>query len=153
VGAIRQGRSGGQPGPQGRDGRQGSRGAPAGGQGESGLRQLQQEYQRELARARAALGKRSEAPPRSGSGMATPEQEEFSRSAPGTEAFKQDKSGWASLRQDVDVALEKAEAAASDRLSRRGTDDRFSGGGSDGVPDRYALLIAKYFESIAKAKK
>ena len=82
----------------------------------------------------------------------TPEQEEFSRSAPGTEAFKQDRSDWESLRRNLDTALEKYEASVSDRLSRTQSKDRFSAGGSDRVPDAYSQLISRYFESLAKRK-
>ena len=66
---------------------------------------------RAAARGRAlasAAGKRREQPRDS-----TPEQEEFSHSAPGTEAFKQDRSDWESLRRDLDTALEKYEATVS----------------------------------------
>ena len=44
---------------------------------------LRQQYEQELGRARAELGRGS-----------TPEEQQFSQSAPGTEAFKQDRSGW-----------------------------------------------------------
>jgi hypothetical protein len=85
-------------------------------------------------------------------GTSTPEDQEFSRSAPGTEAFKQDRTGWESLRKNLDLALEKYEASVSDRLSRSRSDQRFSAGGSDRVPDAYGQLIAKYFESLARKK-
>ena len=84
--------------------------------------------------------------------VSTPEQQEFSRSAPGTEAFKQDRSEWDSLRKNVDQALEKYEASVSSRLSRARTDDRFSSGGSDRVPEAYRQIIARYYESLAKKK-
>ena len=87
---------------------------------------------------------------RSGTGNSTPERHEFSRSAPGTEAFKQDFDGWQSLRKEIDLALEKYEAAAFTRLARRAAEDRLSAGGSDRVPDAYKKLIAKYYESLAK---
>ena len=85
--------------------------------------------------------------------MATPEEQEFSRSAPGTEAFKQDRSGWESLRKDVDLALEKHEAAISDRLAGRQAQDRLSAGGSERVPESYRSVIARYYESLARVKK
>jgi len=86
-------------------------------------------------------------------GGSTPEQQEFSRSAPGTEAFKQDRSGWESLRKNLDTELERYEASLSDRMARATSDERFSAGGSDRVPDAYSELIARYFESLAKKKK
>lgn len=142
---------GSQPGRQAGDGRQGAPGAA--GRGQDGeLQRLQQAYQQELARAREALGRLGSASQSAGGG-ATPEQHEFSRSAPGTEASKQDRSGWAALRRDVDTALEKHDAAISQRLAQRLSEDRLSAGGSERVPDQYRVRIARYYESLAKAKK
>jgi hypothetical protein len=118
----------------------------------SEIQRLREEYQRELQRAEDALGRLSAGEPRSGLAGSTPEEQQFSRSAPGTEAFKQDRTGWESLRRNLDTALEKYEASVSDRLLRKRPDDRFSAGGSDRVPDAYRQLIAKYFESLAKKK-
>ena len=128
-----------------------ARAGPRGrGQAQAGgeVQRLQEEYRRELERARQALGQLS-GQPRSGASGSTPEQQEASRSAPGTEAFKQDRSGWESLRKDLDIALEQYEAAVSDRLARKDLEDRFSAGGSDRVPEGYRRHIAKYFESLA----
>ncbi len=138
-----------QPGA-GRDGRGGS-----GGNGQAGseLQRLQEEYQRELQGARDALARLGQGDPSSGTSGSTPEQHEYSRSAPGTEAFKQDRAGWESLRKDLDLALEKYEAGVSDRLAKARAEDRLSAGGSQRVPDRYGRRIAKYFESLAQAKK
>lgn len=143
----------GQPGRQGREGQQGTRGASGGGQGGGELQRLQEEYQRELQRTREALGQLASAQPRDGMGSSTPEQHEFSRSAPGTESFKQDRGGWESLRKDVDLALEQYEAAVSDRLARKQAQDRLSAGGSQRVPDGYRRQVARYYESLAKVKK
>jgi hypothetical protein len=105
-----------------------------------------------MQRAQEALERLSGGQARSGANGSTPEEEQFSRSAPGTEAFKQDRSNWESLRRNLDSALERYEASVSDRLARTRRDDRFSTGGSDRVPDAYRELIAKYFESLAKKK-
>ena len=115
------------------------------------LQRLREAYQRELQKAQDALGRLGSGEYRGDAG-ATPEQQEFSRSAPGTEAFKQDRSDWDSLRKNIDQALEKYEASVSNRLSRARTDDRFSSGGSDRVPEAYRQIIARYFESVAKKK-
>jgi hypothetical protein len=131
------------------------RGRPgtAGKSGESSeVQRLQQEYDRELQRARAALAQLGEGEQRGGTG-GTPEQHEFSRSAPGTESFKQDRSAWESLRSNIDAALEKYDASVSDRLARSRAADRFSAGGSERVPERYRQQIAKYYEALAKAKE
>ena len=116
------------------------------------MQRLRDQYQRELQRAQDALRRLNNG---DASGLAgyTPEQQEFSHSAPGTEAFKQDRSDWESLRRDLDSALEKYEASVSARLSKSESKDRFSAGGSDRVPDAYSQLIARYFESLAKKNK
>jgi hypothetical protein len=135
---------------QARTGRQGSNGqAP----GTASLQQLREEYARELARARESLGRLTEAPPRDGLGGATPEEQVFSQSAPGNEAFKQDYSKWESLRKGVDLALERYESSVSQRLAKKLAEDRLSAGGSDRAPDAYDRLIARYYESLARTKK
>jgi len=111
---------------------------------------MRDDYQRELQRAQEALRRLQ-----GGSGDqggATPEEQEFSRSAPGTQAFKQDRSDWESLRRNLDTALEKYEASISDRMPRKESKERFSAGGSDRVPDAYSQLISRYFESLAQKK-
>jgi hypothetical protein len=140
---------------QPQQGRAGEGRGGAGGSGKPGneLQQLQQDYQRELRRARDALNRLGQGEPSGGERGSTPEHHEFSRSAPGTEAFKQDRAGWESLRKDLDLALETYEAAASDRLARQRSEDRLSAGGSERVPETYGRRIARYFESLAKAKK
>jgi hypothetical protein len=146
------GRAGSTPGQPTSDGASGARAGSGSGKQAGELQRLQQEYQRELQRARQAIGQLGGGDPRSGRGMSTPEEQEFSRSAPGTESFKQDRSGWESLRKNLDLALEKYEVSVSDRLARVRAADRFSAGGSERVPDNYRPLIAKYYESLAKAK-
>lgn len=141
----------GQPGPDGRQGRQGRQGST--GSGQSGdLQRLRDEYAGELQRTRQALG-RLQGEQRSGQNMSTPETHEFSRSAPGTEAFKQDYSGWEVLRRDVDLAMERYEASLSQRLGPNATKDRLEAGGSERVPDAYRQSIARYYQSLAKVKK
>jgi Domain of unknown function (DUF4175) len=124
-----------------------------GGNGAGGgeAQRLREQYTRELQRSRESLG-RMQAEQRDGGG-ATPEQHEWSRSAPGNEAFKQDFNRWESLRKDVDLALERYEAGLSARLGRKTADDRLSGGGSERVPDAYRPLVSKYFESLARDRK
>ena len=82
--------------------------------------------------------------------MSTPEEHQWSRSAPGTEAWKQDYAKWDALSKDVTQALERYESNTAERLSRALTADRLRAGGSDRVPDSYQQRIAKYFESLAK---
>jgi len=123
----------------------------AGGGADKDVQRMRDDYQRELQRAQEAL-RRLQGGGRGDQGGATPEEQEFSRSAPGTEAFKQDRSDWESLRRNLDTALEKYEASVSDRMTRKESKERFSAGGSDRVPDAYSQLISRYFESIARKK-
>lgn len=141
----------GRPGDQGRQGREGRQGSGGSGQGGE-LQRLRDEYARELQRTRQTLG-RMQGEQRSGQNMATPETHEFSRSAPGTEAFKQDYSGWETLRRDIDLAMERYEASMSKRIAREAAADRLNAGGSDRVPDAYRRSIARYYESLAKLKE
>jgi hypothetical protein len=82
-----------------------------------------------------------------------PAQEQFSRSAPGTEAFKQDRTAWESLRRDIGLALEQYEADVSRRVGTKPADERLSAGASEQAPEGYQELIARYFESLASVKK
>ena len=130
------------------------------GRGDQEAAKLREQYRQELARARESFG-REGAPGQGGIGRreqegprgGTPEQQEFSRSAPGTEAFKQDRTGWESLRRDVDRALEEHDAEVSRRLARALGEDRLNGGGSERIPEHYRRLVAKYYESLAKVKR
>jgi hypothetical protein len=139
----------GEPGQQGRANSSGS----SGGAADKELERLREEYARELQRASELLGKLQESAPRSGLGGRTPEQAERSQADPGNQPFKQDYSGWESLRKDVDLALERTEQAVSARISQQKAQDRLSAGGSDRVPDAYRRLIARYYEALARSKK
>jgi colicin import membrane protein len=142
----------GRAGDPGRQGQQGARGAQGDGRG-GDLQQLQQQYNQELQRTRELMDRLQRGNPESGGRMTTPEQHEWSRSAPGTEAFKQDYAAWQSLASDVTKALERAEASAANRLNSAAARDRLRAGGSDRVPDPYRARVSKYFESIAVIKK
>jgi hypothetical protein len=139
----------------GRGGQSDGGGGGRGGSSQTNEAQrLQEEYRRELERSRQALERLSGGqPPTGGQDGGTPTGEQFSRSAPGTEAFKQDRSAWESLRKALDLALDQHEAAVSSRLTRKAAEDRFSAGGSERVPEGYQPLISRYFESLASAKK
>ena len=134
-------------------GREGGRAGKAGAEAEAELQRLRQEYARELQQARETLGRMQQSAPQTGLGGTTPEKHEWSQTDQGTQAFKQDFSGWQSLRKDINRALERTEAAASARLAKQAAQDRLSAGGSDRVPDAYRKLIARYYESLARPKK
>jgi hypothetical protein len=145
-----------QPGRAGHDGpqgQQGQRGSQGDGQGGGDLARLQQEYNKELQRTRDVIDRAQRGTPESGTRMTTPEEHEWSRSAPGTEAFKQDYAAWQGLAADVAKALERAEGSVAGRLSNALAKDRLRAGGSERVPDAYRGRVSKYFESIATIKK
>jgi hypothetical protein len=114
------------------------------------LARLQEEYRRELQKTEELM--RQVQGQAAGMG-GTPEHHEFSRSAPGTEAFKQDYSRWDSLRKDVNLAIEKLQASLSTKLSEQQTRDRVNAGADDRVPEEYRALIAKYYQSLAATGK
>jgi hypothetical protein len=146
-GVAQPGRAG-QDGPQGRQGQRGSQGD---GQAGGDLARLQQEYNKELQRTRDVMDRVQRGTPQSGGKMTTPEEHEWSRSAPGTEAFKQDYAAWQSLAGDVARSLERTEAAVAGRLSTALVKDRLRAGGSERVPDAYRARVSKYFESLASS--
>ena len=118
-----------------------------------GIAEARTEYSQALQQAREALGSFSRAPRGAALAGRTPEKAERSQADPGNQPFKQDYSGWESLRKDVNLALERTEAAVSARIAGQTAQDRLSAGGSDRVPDAYRRLIARYYESLARSKK
>jgi hypothetical protein len=124
----------------------------ADGQSGSESQRLQQEYGREVQRARETLSRLERGSAGGAFGGSTPEEPERTSSELGTEAFKQDFSNWESLRKDVDSALERYEASIVATAARKSLQDRLSAGGSDRVPDAYRRLIARYYESLARKK-
>jgi hypothetical protein len=142
----------GRAGQSGPEGRQGERGSGGDGSGGADLQRLQQAYNRELQRTRELMDRVQRGTPESGGRMGTPEQHEWSRSAPGTEAFKQDYAAWQSLAAEVTRALERAESSVASRLAGAIAKDRLRAGGSERVPDAYRQRVSKYFEAIATKK-
>jgi len=145
------------PGGDQRASQPGSRGS-AQGQGEGDgrgsamdqLQALQQEYARELQDAsRMVQGSDAGGADRGGR-MATPEGHEFSRSAPGTEAFKQDFARWDSLRKGVGNAMDRYEAALAQRLASREAAERVQAPLRDKVPDRYTESVVRYYQSLGR---
>jgi hypothetical protein len=120
--------------------------AARGGRGE--LDRLRQQYADEVQRTRELMD-RAAGRPQSGLGYSTPEQHEWSRSAPGTEAWKQDYSDWRSLASDVAESLDRYEASLAARLSGSMAKDRLRSGGSDRVPDGYEGRVSRYFALLA----
>ncbi len=137
----------------GGSGRQ-SKGAAPGPSSAAGeeLRRLREQYARTAQRTREELSRLERGTPGSGNGGVSPEAHEWSVTDQGTEAFKQDFTQWASLKKDVESALERYEAAAVARALRSGLQDRLNAGGNDRVPEAYRKLIARYYESLARKK-
>ncbi len=140
-----------------RAGQPGSRGSAEGqGEGEgrrdtlSELQELQDQYARELREAGQMIqGSQSGGADRGGR-LATPEGHEFSRSAPGTEAFKQDFARWESLRKGIATAMDRYEAALAQRLAEREAAERVQAPLRDRVPDRYAESVVRYYQSLSR---
>lgn len=139
----------GDTGQRGQQGRGGNSGAGRSGE----LEKLREEYARELQRARETVARLQRNQARDSLGGATPERHEWSQADPGTEAFKQDYSGWQSLRRDVNEALERYESAVSAQIAEKAGRDRLNAGGSDRVPDAYRKLIARYYEALARSRR
>ena len=71
------------------------------------------------------------------------------RSAPGTEAWKQDFSKWDELKVQLAAALEKTERTAADRLRGEQSRDRLNAGASQAVPEEYRRMVEKYYRALA----
>ncbi len=142
----------------------GNEGSPTEGQGGGGgtleqLRQAQQEYARELQEASRMAqrntgtgqgGGQERGGQDRGGRMATPEGQELSRSAPGTEAFKQDFARWDTLRKGIGSALDRYEASLAQRLAEHEAAERVQAPLRDKVPDRYTESVVRYYESLSR---
>lgn len=126
--------------------------ARAGGDGQGGteLGRLQSEYARELQQTEAVLEQLRQENPSLGGQLASLEQHYYSRSAPGTEAFKQDFARWDVLRRDVQQALERLEGSLANRLAERDSRQRLNVGGDDPLPETYRKQISDYYRSLVK---
>ncbi|MBI2828870.1 MAG: hypothetical protein HYX77_06330 [Acidobacteria bacterium] len=71
------------------------------------------------------------------------------RSAPGTEAWKQDFARWDELKLQVGVALERAERDTADQLRDQQSRDRLNAGATQTVPEAYRRLVEKYYRALA----
>ena len=118
-----------------------------GGSGEQG--RLAAEYERTLDETRDLL-ERLAADPELAARLASPEGQVGSRSAPGTEAFKQDYARWAQLQQDVSLALESIERQLSIEVAEEAARNRLNASGPDTAPDAYRDRISEYYRSLAE---
>ncbi len=139
----------GQP-RQPQSGQSGERGESAAASAE--VARLQRQVAEQMREARAQVESMGRAAPDM-RGPSTPEDWQPSVSAPGTEAFKQDFARWESLKQNLQLALEKVERSMSDELRQQETRDRLGAGASDAVPDDYRRLVEKYYRSLAAPRR
>lgn len=75
-----------------------------------------------------------------------------SRSAPGTQQWKQDFSKWESMRKNVAQALESYEASLTAKLAETLAAERVHGGYDARTPEAWRKLVADYYEAIAKRR-
>lgn len=126
---------------RGQNGRQNGRGAQAGGTGQNveatGPWQEVRELLNELRDNAVA-----------------PDVDGFNpgRSAPGTEAWKQDFARWDELKIQLAAALERAERTAADRLREQQSRDRLNAGATQAVPEQYRKLVERYYRALASDK-
>ncbi|HSL21293.1 MAG TPA: DUF4175 family protein [Vicinamibacterales bacterium] len=112
----------------------------------------QEELRRELQRAEQMMRQLQEGGSQdAGLDGTTPEQHEWSRSAPGLESFKQDFTRWEQLKRDITLALERRDLSLARRLGGHGAQDKVSAGSVEGLPEAYREKVAKYFEALARA--
>jgi hypothetical protein len=135
------------------EGQQARAGASSGGTGGSEVERLQQEYSEQLREvARLQQEVQSSRTNTGGGGMSTPEGQQMSLSAPGTEAFKQDFSRWEILHRGVTDNLQRLEATLSQQLLERALRDRVQAGGAEAAPEEYHRAVERYFKSLATPK-
>jgi len=130
-------------------------GEPA-GQPQTGQtgRDPRQDMTREMENARQMLQRLGRQDPALGpQHMTTPEHHEFSTSAPGTEAFKQDFSRWEALRKNLQTALERAETGLSAKLHEQQNRDRLRAGATERLPEEYRKLVDRYYQALATGSK
>ena len=139
----------GQP-RQGQPSQSGERGESASASAE--VARLQRQVAEQMREARAQVESMGRAAPDM-RGPSTPEEWQPSVSAPGTEAFKQDFARWETLKQNLQLALEKVERSLSDELRQQETRDRLGAGATDAVPDDYRRLVEKYYRSLATPRR
>ena len=122
-----------------------------GQQGESDqLSKLQDDLQgalKEGERLMQQLGRSSG----EGSGL-TPEGQQLSASAPGTQGYKQDFSRWDSLKKNISLALEQLQVSLAQQLAEKENRERFNAGADNRVPEQYRELVDKYYRLLAKQK-
>ena len=128
-----------------------SPGAETGSTGMEGrIANLQSEFIQALRSAPELLDQLRDEHPSLDRWLTDPLEHWFSRSAPGTQAFKQDFARWEELRRDVALALELFETSRSAQLSEQETRDRLNAGPDGRMPEEYRRLVEQYYQSLAE---
>jgi hypothetical protein len=85
----------------------------------------------------------------------SPEANAFNpgRSAPGTEAWKNDVAAWDELKVQLAAALERAETSAAQRLRQQQAADRLHAGASQQVPEQYRRMVDRYYRALAERER
>lgn len=137
--------AGGQSGPGGGTTSVPTEGGDRAGGGSRNLDERMRDAERQVQELR-----------RENQGLQAPQGEEGwwrSRSAPGTEGFKQDFAKWESLRKNLLSALERVESDLSDRLRARENSERLNAGRHEAVPEAYREYVDRYYQSLATPRK
>jgi hypothetical protein len=129
-------------------------GQSAGSDGRSGgeggeLARLRAEYDRELREAERLM-REMQGSGVGGGYLPTPETHQYTASAPGTEAFKQDFSRWDVLRRGVNDSLDRLEATVAAKLYEQALQDRLAAGDDQRMPEEYRKLVEQYYRSLAR---
>ena len=154
--AARAGKAGQQPGRAGNDGPAGAgraRLARATGRAAATCRACSRNTTGSSSARASVMDRAQRGTPESGGRMATPEEHEWSRSAPGTEAFKQDYAAWQSLAATSprrwSAPKDPWPAACRARSPRTGS----APAAASACPTPIKARVSKYFESIATKRE
>ena len=124
-----------------------STGSPGGG---ASLGALQEQLTRQLTELPELLERARHARPTIDRDLARWAEHWFSGAAPGTDAARQDLAEWASLRDDVRLAIEAFEVAASLERAAEDQNGRHHVGADERVPAGYRKLVDQYYRSLTE---
>lgn len=123
------------------------------GEGDGGeLAELRQDLLREMRQRQDVMDTLRRDDPGAARAMSALEGWAPGRSAPGTEAWKQDFARWEALKRQVSLALERHETELAQRLSAREARDRLAAGADDRPDEGWTREVADYFKAIAAAR-
>ena len=124
-----------------------STGSPGGG---GSLGALQEQLTRQLTELPELLERARHARPTIDRDLARWAEHWFSGAAPGTDAARQDLAEWASLRDDLRLAIEAFEVAASLERAAEDQKGRHHVGADERVPAGYRRLVDQYYRSLTE---